>query len=706
MSVIENFFKKGNYNVVKIVIASVIAIAIATVYTFTRPVFVIDRIFIVSIILIFVSIHFIIKLEKIYNFIYKYRYYIAAIILFICTFFEYSFSSIGTYNAVIQGEANGTYFSPVLGEYRSIRSDEWVVNTPIFVSQGMDEETPYAYYNNNLRGTLTDMFSIVSPAVNDILVIAKPFNIGFLLLGIAKGISILWVGKWLALALVAFEFFMMITGSKKLLSMLGMILLVFSASTQWWNITEMMLWGMLALVLADKYLKTDKLSTKLICGLGIFISAISFIFMMYPAWQIPFIYIYIAIFISLVLKNRKNYKIHKKDIFIIGLVAMGVIGIVLRYLHMSNDALQATLNTDYPGERFEIGGGGAKVLFSYVYSFLFPYFEVGNPCELAGMLSFYPIPMILSVIYLIRNKDRKEHIGFLLPLLALGIVFSIFSIFKTNEVFAKLTLLYMSTGMRIAIPLGFIQIVLLVYLMAIISKNTKILRNNIAKIVTIILGTLIFIIAVKTAPAGLIGVFKAYGCGMILLSFIYLLFTINNDTNKKYLVFGLIGMALITGVFVNPIQKGISVLTDKPLAKEIQAIVKEEPEDNLWITESTNFYIPNYLLANGAKVINSTNIYPNFGLYKTILTEDEFNNSDIRKIYNRYAHISMELTENDNEVQLLYPDSIKIYLTPVKVKELGVKYIVTVRELEKYDTGTVTFEKIYDEQGLFIYEIN
>ena len=83
---------------------------------------------------------------------------------------------------------------------------------------------------------------------------------------------------------------------------------------------------------------------------------------------------------------------------------MGIAGIGYRYLHMSSEALNITMNTDYPGKRFEIGGNGLPALVSYVYSFLFPYTtQVENPCELSGMISFYPIPMILSVIFIIDD---------------------------------------------------------------------------------------------------------------------------------------------------------------------------------------------------------------------------------------------------------------------------------------------------------------
>ncbi len=179
----------------------------------------------------------------------------------------------------------------------------------------------------------------------------------------------------------------------------------------------------------------------------------------------------------------------------------------------------------------------------------------------------------------------------------------------------------------------------------------------------------------------------------------------NKEKNKKYLIYLIMLIAIITGPTVNPIQKGISVLTEKPVAKEIQKIVDENESQNLWIADNTEFYMSNYLLCNKAKVINSTNTYPNFELFETVLGEKALD-QDTRKIYNRYAHIVCEITENKNDVELVYEDRIKLYIVPEKLAELGVKYIFTTRDIDEFDTESLDFSKLYDEQGLKIYELN
>ncbi len=205
---------------------------------------------------------------------------------------------------------------------------------PIFLSQSAEEnENKYAYYNDLLRGTSTDMFSAISPAVADILVLGKPFTIGYMLFGSERGLTFDWYGKLVALMLISFEFCMLITNKNKFVSACGMLLITFSAATQWWNSTGILIWGMLALVLIDKFMLSEKYKTKILCACGILISGISYVFTMYPAWQIPYGYIYLAVLIWIIWKNRKVYKVNWKDVLIIISVILIAAGIRCKILY-------------------------------------------------------------------------------------------------------------------------------------------------------------------------------------------------------------------------------------------------------------------------------------------------------------------------------------------------------------------------------------
>jgi len=708
---IKKFIKKGNYTKTKIVLLILISIIGAFILTsIAKRGFIWDRIPILTVILFFAGSHFIFNIKELYNNIYKYRFYIAGIVLIYAVLMGYSGSSIGIYNDIIQPNNREIYYSPIFGDSRTIRTDEWAVNAPSFVSQCVDPNgNNYSYYHDSLRGTKTEMFSQLNQPILDILSIGKPFTLGALILGASRGYSFLWAASIIALLLVSFEFCMVISKNNKLASLLGMLLISFSASTQWWQCYNIFTWGMLAIVLFDKFMLTKKFSTKILCSIGIFISGISYIFYFYPTWQVPYGYIYLAVLIWVIIKNWKEYKINKKDILLIIAIILAIGAILGIYFVKSADALKLITGTDYPGKRFETGGKEIKTIFSYVYSIIFPYKidTIGNPCELSSMISFYPIPMLIALIYLVRNIKNKKYFSFLIPMLIISIVYSIFMVFGVNEMFAKITLLYMTPAGRLAVPLGFSQILLIVYMLGNFTKDDIILKNEIIKKAGTVLASIaIMYIALKTDMNILQNhPMYIYICGLILVYGIYQIVNINEEKNKKRLIMLLIPVAILTGATVHPIQKGISVLTDKPVAKKTQEIVSQDKENNLWICDSTNFMTNNYLLASGAKIINSTNLYTNFDLYKTVLGEEESQKPEVRYVYNRYSHINMEITEDKNDIELVQQDSIKISLTSEKIRELGVKYILTTRDLDQFDTEDVKYQKIYDEDGMIIYHV-
>ena len=207
----------------------------------------------------------------------------------------------------------------ILGESKGIRSDEWAVNTPLSFSQNMDDEKTLPYTSSIVRGTDTDMYTVIHAPVLDILTIGKPFTIGYLF-GNTAGLSFWWYGRLIALMLVSFEFCMIITNKKKLISLCGMLMISFAPAVQWWFsnfLPDLLIFGQLAIVMIVKFIEATNLKTKILTAIGFGISGVAYIFSFYPAWMIPFGYIFLAIFIWVIWQHRKTYKINKRDVIII-----------------------------------------------------------------------------------------------------------------------------------------------------------------------------------------------------------------------------------------------------------------------------------------------------------------------------------------------------------------------------------------------------
>ena len=121
----------------------------------------------------------------------------------------------------------------------------------------------------------------------------------------------------------------------------------------------------------------------------------------------------------------------------------------------------------------------------------------------------------------------------------------------------------------------------------------------------------------------------------------------------------------------------------------------------LWAIE-VGLPINNMGIMVGAPTINSTNVYPHLNRWETL---DKKNKN--KKVYNRYAHISVELKEEgEAEFQLSATDAFKVSITGEDMKALNVKYFVSVKDsLDKYESNKVKFTRVDRAGNYFIYEV-
>lgn len=182
---IFKFINKDNFVKTKLCIALVLAFILSIIFEYKfyakiDPFKSKNRILLIAMGIYFILFHFIFKLEKMYEFIYRNRYKIACAFLLFVMIGGYSGSSITFYNFNIQSDIDSGRYHTLLGAARAARSDEWGSSTDYILSQGVGENR-FEYFSNKLRGTKTDMFTLVSAPVKDILMIGRPFQIGFLL---------------------------------------------------------------------------------------------------------------------------------------------------------------------------------------------------------------------------------------------------------------------------------------------------------------------------------------------------------------------------------------------------------------------------------------------------------------------------------------------------------------------------------------------
>ena len=111
--------------------------------------------------------------------------------------------------------------------------------------------------------------------------------------------------------------------------------------------------------------------------------------------------------------------------------------------------------------------------------------------------------------------------------------------------------------------------------------------------------------------------------------------------------------------------------------------------------------LTNYVVANGARIINSTNYYPNFDLWKKIDKKGKYED-----IWNRYAHIGIGLTKKNTKIKLGQTDVVLIELNNNDICKIDADYIISEKKnLEKYSDDSILITKIYDKENIFIYKV-
>lgn len=654
-----------------------------------------DRVSIILSALIFISLHFILDINKMYDFIYNKRYIIAILLLIYITIMKYHGLSISSLNNFIQPNNIPKGSNPILGLARAIRSDEWMVGTPHILSQVF---SGFNKYNSLImgKGSLVTLYPAL-PAF-DISTLGRLMNIAYLILPIENAVSFVWYGKLIITFLSTFELFMIITKNKKLPSLCGAVLIAFAPANMWWYSIDMVMWGNLAILMFYKFINNKKILCRVLFSLLIGLFGLNYIMLIYPAWQVPFGFFYLVLGIWMLIDNKEKLKLNM--ILYIPLVILPIAVVLLPTLLENEEILDIINNTVYPGKRFITGGYGYGLLIIYALTPFYSFYDIGNPSEASNYIGFFPIPFVMSIIYLVRNKISKLKIDWYLVLMSIITIFlGLWNFISLPKWFIKYSLLSYSTPERCQIIIGFISIFALIYIISKYETDRKInIKEAILKLMCSMLVCVLIVYILKQDWP----IYVTLKLGMViggLFSILFFCILLNRKRLNKYFLILLILIGCFSGLLVNPITKGLKVYYKKPVSKEIQKIVKED-NSATWVAINSNLMLPNYALANGTKIINSTNYYPNFDLWKKLDPEGKYDS-----IYNRYAHVVINLTDEETYFDLMQSDYFCLNINTSDICKLGADYIISSDDLGIY-SESISIDELYNEDGTYIYKLS
>lgn len=646
-----------------------------------------------AIVILFIGMHFFVDIKRMYKCLFKRRWIVATLLLLFLVVNRFNGESLAVYDEFIQPGQGNEFVQPIFGKARQIRSDDYVVETPNKMASIIDGN--YDKYNYISRGTKT-LNCVNGVYVGYETLGRNPFQYVYKIMPAENAYSFCWYAPIIICFMIAIEFFYLLSRQNALVAVAGACLEILSSFFLWWGFPGFLIGGQGAIVCAYYFIYEKKLYKKILWGVGVAIAFANYVLNLYPAWIVPMGYVLLCCLIWLIHDNWTEIKqFKKKDWLIILVMGMFSVSLICSYLILSSEYVYAITHTIYPGKRVSSGGFSLNKIFYYAQSYLYAYREIGNPAEAGVVMSFFPVPTFVIAYDWLKEKKKDWLKG---GLLIVTFVFLIYVTVGIPETLSKVLLLSYTTGPRLVDIIGIIQVYFIVIILGKKEYNHE--MNIWTRLGISLFAVVLSLFFSKKAFPNYLSWKWMLISGILIFVCCMLLVTNTRKQIKDVLCGGLILFSIFSSVYIRPISVGFDAITSKPVSKEIRAIV-EEDKDAKWVAYGGTFHLPGFAIANGAPTINSANIYPNLELWEKLDADKQY-----EEVYNRYAHINVEFTEDNTSFEMSsVGDQIILDLSYKDMKKAEIGYVLSLKELV-VDNDYVWFEEVYDEAGCFIYQVN
>ncbi len=611
------------------------------------------------------------------NFCFRYRWALALLLFLLCVCLRLHGSSIGRYDEIFPTQITAEE-TTLFGKPRWIRSDEFSVTTPAYFSQSTNG---YRLYSEQMSLSPTNMVLEYYSPVWDWTILGKPLAWGFLLFGSEIGLSWYWCGEIMLLFMTALELCLILTGGKRMIALPGAFMIALSPAVQWWVMPHMppvILYSM-ALFCLGYWFFTAKTPLAGWASSGLSVIAVTgFALSLFPSFQVPCAYTVVILLAACLWRDRTKLTFTRREWFRIALPAVIVLFILGRFVLLSREDLSLMSHTVYPGSRMHLGGERHVAdLFTDFTSFFLPYQDVAfsNNCEAATYIHFAPLFLILSP-YLLPALKKKEDSGWIAGAVLYGVLLlqCAYMLMGIPQWLAEVTLLRYCNRMHEVY--GWTAALFTVWGLNVLVSHPELFSRWIRRLLPLVFGAT-WLLTLDGPRRAFFAQFVRSGLslGTVLIALtlaanICMLYAAV-FRRQRFLSAAMILVMLFCGATVNPLERGIGAVTNHPVSAVVSGIAAREPESR-WLCPDSDFLPPNFLLANGARVLNATNMYPDTEKWAILDPAGQY-----EEFTNRYANQRAELTEGANTVELLHPDYIKLRLNPASLKDLGIRYLFT-----------------------------
>lgn len=568
----------------------------------------------------------------------------------------------------------------IAGTPRAIRSDEWLVRTPLVVGQVERGFPRLAEVGVGAH----DMSVLSDLPVANWAEVFHPQHVAYFVLPVEQAFAFEWWTTSALLLLGAYALLLVLLRDWRW-SAVGAVVLWGSPFFHWWYYPAMLgtaSWALLAVASFLSSLNPEISGWARWWRVGFAgYSTACFALILYPPVQIPIVFVALAVTVGWCVQRRRFGVLELRRVLLnLALIAAFVGLVLVAFTVTRREALRAISNSLYPGDRRVSGGGGGWGLLVdgwFGWSFISddegmrP--VLGNESEASSFL-LLGLFALAAVPFLWRDLTRRfrEIRGVLVALTAITAVVAIHIFIGWGKVLSTVTLLDRVTAQRAMLGLGVASTLLLVLLAFLVSRSTISRdRQVLATIAVLIVGGagIIAFGAVESAKGVPIDVGSTIAA---LLMFVIPAAMLFWRPLVALAVLALVGVSL--SVPANPLVKGLHPLTRSVFIDDVGDITVTDTSGG-WLTNDEG--VASLLTAAGVDSVSMTNLYPNESAWR-ILDPSGAN----AYVWNRYEHVYWVFDDSvvDPVFTLIRDEfvaEVRIAPCDARLTELGVRHIVS-----------------------------
>lgn len=551
---------------------------------------------------------------------------------------------------------------------REIRSDEWLVFTPMAIGQ-KNHQPPFPIINRNLGPDGQNMLIVgmAGAPVFHISMLGKPATWGFFFLELKQALAWYW---WLPI----FGSFLAMWGLIHYVFRVNFLLGIGLAGTiisspymvgwSFWPAYAIM-FPSLAVLAFYKICNSEQRYEALIWAICLVIALTGFVLILYPAWQVPLAYLFGTVLLGVVVRDRIWSLLSKEKVLILlTSLAFSVIVLLVWWLD-AKEAIASMTQTLYPGQRTEVRGGDTPLWF-LVKGLVSPWLMFNdllgtNQSESASFFYFF-IPILALLAVATKNIERD----IVLPMLifAFVVVCLFYQYIGFSELASQYTFWGRTTGKRADLALGVAQYLMLAGIIGAYSReggSTRQSLGSVAKFLMVIFSAFSSYYLFLKFPTE-----WSFHSSFVFVQVLALLLVVIGSgfllwQRYKWFFSIVIAINIVVALTFNPVLIAPKNINSLPVLD-----IKSEPLPSELKSAGPILMLGSQvpammLFASGATMLNGIHYYPQGTIWRALDPD-----GDSSSAYNRYQHLMFFAQDFPSDIghKILNPglDVVQVFL--------------------------------------------